>query len=247
MIAAILIALSAVVCGPPLLPLAACTCALTKQAGEPEIPWWQRDAVFVATALEVDDFGVAGQRVRFVAEASWRGQIRDTVTLQVDKNAPCAYYRAGGRYLVVADRGNVRESSLRTDQCDMDLSLSHPVARARMLELGRPQSRSPESRSALLNAVQVGNTAAPAQDSVYMSILGGFELSDVQTIRVSDQVWSGGEHPVFRLPHGNYEVLVEWVGGKTSQTHVAVRCEQRFGEQICAAYRFLYGVREPLP
>jgi hypothetical protein len=88
--------------------LLACSCTRRAPAGQP-VPRDPRSIfrprVFIGHVLAVDETLTRPTRmtVRFVTESSWKGPLPDTVTLRVTSDAPCAYYTAGGRYIVFAD------------------------------------------------------------------------------------------------------------------------------------------------
>jgi hypothetical protein len=105
----------------------------------------ERARIFIALALEVDPTptGPSRQIVRFVTEASCRGAMRDTVTLIVGRNSPCADYIAGSRYLVLADTTADPQAALVTASCDEAWGIRSPPALRMEQVLGPPAWASP--------------------------------------------------------------------------------------------------------
>lgn len=239
-----------IACGALPAP-AVCTCMVGRSGGEPtEVVWSQRDVIFVGNALEVssevDD--TTHQRVRFLVEASWRGELADTVTLAVGDNSPCATYMAGGRYLVLADQRSAEGAPLTSATCDLSWVVWYPRATEMMNELGPPRRSSRGSTLSgdpLTGAILVGQAPQPAVDTVAVGM--GFQTDDRPArFRVGDRDWIDGERTaVLRLPTGAYQVQAEWRDGERLEFYMSVKCET-MTSGMCYAHRYFTGLRVPI-
>ena len=113
-----------------------------------ERPWEGREVIFTGYALEVEtrlraDGQTFTRVVRFVTEESWRGELPDTMTLLVDKEAPCAHFFPGWRYLVSAFRDTVEAGRLTTGICDDAIAASKPLMERVRGALGEPAWKAP--------------------------------------------------------------------------------------------------------
>ncbi len=159
--------------------LQACQCAISSRVGAPivERPRFDRPRIFIGHVLTVDYPADRSFRmsVRFVTESSWRGPLPDTVTLRVEHRASCAWYMAGGRYLVLADTLAAGESTLTTAPCDDSWILGNPGASNFLAELGPPTWTAPPmgSRPLDAHAIHIGDSITAPDSVVFAFPRGG--------------------------------------------------------------------------
>ena len=227
----------------------ACSCARTSVPGQPMVnrAWSDRPRVFVGHVLEVEATPTRAPRltVHFVTEASWRGPMPDTVTLMVRQDAPCAWYTAGGRYLVVADVDPASGVILISAPCDDAFSLTH--AGKMLAELGKPNWVAPRvgGRALDAHAFPLGQAHKPRStaESLVMGVptdtgIARFEIAD----------WSGPpgrSGGAIYLAPGLYQFRITWKDGKTYESYLSMRCETATLERPCPVYRFLGMLRWP--
>lgn len=222
----------------------ACMCVVKVSAGAvPSVtPWVARNVVFVGTALTVElvDSGAVVERSRWVVEASWRGAMRDTVTLQTGRGCPGAYF-AGSRYLVFADR---IDSLVTAGPCNGSWHMEQAATQRMLADLGTPTWRPDPYPRRAFDAGVIGIGQAPPSGGrlVRLGLGGAATDSLVSAVAVADRVWHrvASTVPSFEVPEGVYRVRITRTTGDVIETYVEARCEQRAAEQ-CSAFRFLSG------
>ena len=225
----------------------ACSCVRPYPAGHPPPShhWTDRPYIFVGHVLEVDKTLTQSTRltVRFVTETSWRGAMPDTVTLLVRDNAPCAYYTAGGRYLVLADRDTASPSALVTASCDDSWSIHY--AGRRLAELGAPTWTAPRMGQRVLDerAVRLGESRKPRflTDSL---VIGVSRDSDMVRFEIAD--WAGPPSrnvTLLYLTPGLYQFRITWTDGTTYESYLSLRCESPRSGHPCSVFRFFSDLR----
>jgi hypothetical protein len=226
----------------------ACSCLSNRrveQTPPPAVAWTGRPYIFVGHVLEVLETRTRSPRltVRFVTEMSWRGPMRDTVTLLVRNDAPCARYTAGGRYLVVADRDTASPSALVTGPCDDSWIIRH--AGHKLAALGAPNWTAPRIGERALDAhvVRLGESRNPrlVADSLVMVVPSD---ADIARFEIAD--WAGSPSPngkLIYLTAGLYQFRITWTDGTTYESYVLLRCESPRSEGACHVFRFFSMLR----
>ena len=240
---------------PDLMPTRdACTCMMDSDSRRPTPAWSDSQVIFTGTVLEVDrpegSANELSQQVRLLVEDSWRGAARDTVTINVYQDSPCAQYMAGSRYLVLAATPRADTDPLETYPCHFAWGLTYPQTKKFLTELGPPRRRSPApgSREIDRDVTRVGS-AAPLHAVVVNVGVGIASMSDVAAVAVAGQSWSVARNgaPTFKLAEGLYHVRIDWRdGGKSTFTYLSVRCEEGEPPGSCYTFRYLSGHREAL-
>lgn len=169
----------------------------------------------------------------------------DTVTLFVRQDAPCAWYTAGARYLVVADVDPASGSILITAKCDESQSLEG--ARRTLAELGKPNWVAPRmgSRALDAHAFRLGEPHRPKSTSESITFAVP-NVPDMARFEIAD--WSGppSEHgKLLYLAPGLYQFRATWTDGTTYESYLSLRCEGMTFERPCSVYRYLGRLRWP--
>jgi hypothetical protein len=227
--------------------LEACSCFTARPASEsvPVRSKLERDRIFIGTALDVRRELTAEARVYvdFVVEASWRGAMPDKVTLLVVSSSPCADYRPGLRYLVLANIVESTQDRVVGELCDYSWGMTVTGTRNMLAQLGSPNWL-PEplgSREIDDQAVRIGSPPPFEGESVRLR----FSFRDwgaVTRIRIADQTRTPPRAHmslVFDLPLGVYHVEIEWANGDVSRGYLAAACDVRWPDVGCTAVRYL--------
>ncbi len=229
--------------------LHACSCVITGLSGTPHVerPWSDRAQIFIGHVLEVDwtRSSTARLTVRFVTEASWRGPMPDTVTLNVRPGAPCAYYTAGSRYLVLADTAS--GGALVTARCDYSWGMHHEVTKNRIAELGPPVWRAPPMGSRALDAHArvIGTPISRTFTEGSVAFVPPQRNNDVALFEIGD--WGrtglrpGG--PVLYAQPGLYQFRITWADGSSYASYVSLRCDRDKSPDRCQSFIFFGGLR----
>jgi hypothetical protein len=193
-----------------------------------------RDAAFVGTVLAMRNptspmtekpEPLRPQEVLFQVERAWRGVTRDTITLLVGSEAPCATYQNGVEYLVLAD---IRGRGLGTAQCDGALQLRPGPIEDATSALGAPGYTQPALGSRMIDGGITRLGAAPVADDIAIPVILSFygEARPIQA-RIADRVLEP-RYGMFQthLPPGAYRVRLEWPGGQSEELDVVLRCEE---------------------
>ncbi len=227
-------------------PATACLCEIISPAGGARVrSWSERPRIFIGVVLEVDPTpaGPSRQVVRFVTEASWRGAMRDTVTLVVGRNSPCADYVAGRRYLVLADTTADPQAGLVTSSCDYAWGIGYSAAVRMQVDLGAPGWRAPPMGSRSLDAY-----AKPIGTPISRRFVEGHVAfvvpsgADIERFQIGDWIGPGGGPVLFPAP-GIYQYRITWTDGTVYESYVSMRCDPRLGEGRCQALPSFGGIR----
>lgn len=244
MLRAILLATSLVVVSAA--PAYACTCVITAPFGAAKIqrPWTDRPAIFTALVLEVDSptDTTLKQSVRLLTEKSWRGAMPDIVTLAVSINSPCASYRPGQRYLVLADTAPADRARLVTAACDDAFSFAGPAAANMRAELGEPNWTAPPTGSRALDSLVFPLGTSLSRIRQQGRVVFHIPSHGVRRFEIGDQDVSpdptGG--PIFHLRPGLYAFRITWTDGRQYHSYISIRCEYQVEDFGCAVYRSFF-------
>jgi hypothetical protein len=189
-----------------------------------------RSAVFVGNALSVEVAEDSSNRriVRFITELSWRGPMRDTVTL-VLADAPCAYFLAGARYLVAAEPDAAEPARLRTLACDNALQLGTERVTALLDTLGPPNWRAPPIGERDIAAAAVPLGAVLQRSAHPSSAFFGMSLAfvdSVHTFEIGNAQASASRQggPVYLSLGKLYRYRVTWKSGGTYESVLRAHC-----------------------
>lgn len=247
MVTAILLALLST---SPLPATCVCSCVFgvyPDGSGNPP-PTQDRAVLFQGTALEVNHEAGYVRSVRFVVQRVWRGEVTDTVTLEVGRRGPCAYYRAGEQYLVASDdRESPSGPLLAAGPCHESVPSGSPQFDRLLLLLGpsRTVHGDPLLGSLRESTTLVGSAPRPAADTVTLGLsLRGTGTDDAAEVLVADQRLRLRNGLVtIRVPAGAYEVRIFFSDGSQASALISVRCENFDGSPDstppCRAYRSL--------
>jgi hypothetical protein len=244
------ILLIAAVSGGMTVPVVAhaCTCLSVVPLGStPKITsWTERSVIFTGTLLTTDPTGTGtvARRSRWVVDASWRGEMPDTVTMVNGPDAPCpTLLTPGTRYLVVADQ---RDSVVTTTGCG---TATRPIAMAesQLGQLGPPEwTAAPYPQRRFDSDIIPVGAAAPQLPEVWVGLVFR-DRAGASRVQVADRVWDHPWLPInLMLPEGLYRIRIVYTTGDSTETDLAVRCEERSGLD-CSAFRIFSGERVQLP
>lgn len=241
-------------------PVAACTCAIVRSANatpEPVLSLAERaasrGAAFVGTVLALRNptspmtekqEPLRPQEVLFQVDRAWKGVTRDTITLLVGPEAPCATYLSGVRYLVLADS---RDGAPRTARCDVALQMRPGPIQNATSALGPPSYIQPLVGSRMIDRgmIRVGEAPPLAEPEIPVTLSFYGEERPIRA-RIADRVLEP-RYGMFRtdLPPGAYRVLLQWSGDESESVDVVLRCEERPPDyDRCSVHRMLGWARQ---